>query len=117
MEAKQRVLDRPRKLLQHTFGCEPHVRARGPGQHLGGAALGERFKLICSLRRGKPGCMGDIGGRCRELGGIESGLDRLCAIARAKRVEQRAVRLGYRGGSLRVGAQHYAAADHVHGGV
>ena len=61
--------------------------------------------------------MGDIGGSGRELGSIEGGLHRLRAIARAKRVEQRAVRLGYRGGALRVGAQHYAAADHVHGGV
>ena len=117
MEAKQRVLDRPRKLLQHTFGCEPHVRARGPGQHLGGAALGERFKLICSLRKGKPGCMGDIGRSGRELSSIEGGLHCLRAIARAKRVEQRAVRLGYRGGAFRVGAQHHAAANHMDGGV
>ncbi len=61
--------------------------------------------------------MGDIGGRGGELGRIEGGLHRFRAIARAQRVEQRTVRLAYRGGALPGGAQHHAAADHVHGGV
>ena len=117
MEAKQRVLDRPRKLLQHAFGCEPDVRARGPGQLLCAAALRERFKLICGFRKGKPGCMGDIGGCYGKLCRIERGLHRFRAIARAQRVEQRSVRFADRGGALRVGAKHHAAADDVDGGV